>query len=453
MSKGKRKLLVVDDDSGIQRQLRWSFEGFDVEVAGDRAEALMRFRAEEPPVVTVDLGLPPDPDNTTEGFAIVEEILRIAPETKIIVVTGQNDRGHALKAIRMGAYDFYEKPINSEELALLVERAYYLYALEEENRRLHSAVRNMPLSGVVTASSEMLKVCRFVEKVAPSDVSVLLLGESGTGKELLARAVHDLSDRKGAPFTAINCAAIPENLLESELFGHEKGSFTGAVKQTKGKIEVADGGTLFLDEIGDVPLALQVKLLRFLQERVIERIGGRQLIAVDVRIVCATNQNLEELMKVGRFREDLYYRISEIVVNIPPLRARIGDPELLAFCFLARFNEENGRSVRGFSVDALAAISAYGWPGNVREMENKVKRAVIMCDGKRITPEDLDLATPTTIPKILSLAEARDEAERRAIPRALSQVDGNITRAAKMLGVSRPTLYDLLRQHNIEVDC
>jgi two-component system, NtrC family, response regulator len=294
---------------------------------------------------------------------------------------------------------------------------------------------------------------RFIEKVAPSDVSVLLLGESGTGKELLARAVHDLSDRKDASFTAINCAAIPENLLESELFGHEKGAFTGAVKQTKGKIEIADGGTLFLDEIGDVPLALQVKLLRFLQERVIERIGGRQLIPVNVRIVCATNQNLEEQMKTGTFREDLYYRVSEIVVNIPPLRAREGDPELLAHCFLARFNEEHNRSVRGFNVDALVAITEYGWPGNVREMENKVKRAIIMCDGKRITPEDLDLVQPQEIPELLSLAEARDEAERRAIPRALSRVDGNITRAAKMLGVSRPTLYDLLRQHNIEIDC
>jgi two-component system NtrC family response regulator len=453
MSKESRKLLIVDDDTGIQRQLRWSFEGFDVEVAGDREEALMRFRAEEPPVVTVDLGLPPDPDNTTEGFAVVEEILRLAPQTKIIVVTGQNDRGHALKAVRMGAYDFYEKPIISEELALLVDRAFYLHALEEENRRLQSSTKITPLSGVITASSMMLKVCRLIEKVAPSNVSVLLLGESGTGKELLARAVHDLSDRKDASFTAINCAAIPENLLESELFGHEKGAFTGAVKQTKGKIEIADGGTLFLDEIGDVPLALQVKLLRFLQERVIERIGGRQLIPVDVRIVCATNQNLEELMKVGTFREDLYYRVSEIVVNIPPLRTRDGDPELLALCFLARFNEEYNRSVRGFNVDALVALSEYGWPGNVREMENKVKRAVIMCDGKRITPEDLDLAKPQEIPELLSLAEARDEAERQAIPRALSRADGNITRAAKMLGVSRPTLYDLLRQHNIEVDC
>ena len=452
MSKDGRKLLIVDDDTGIQRQLRWSFEGYDVEVAGDREEALMRFRAEVPPVVTVDLGLPPDPDNTTEGFAIVEEILRIAPETKIIVVTGQDDREHALNAVRIGAYDFYKKPINSEELALLVDRAYYLYELEEENRRLQSGGSNTPLSGVITAAPDMLKVCHFIEKVAPTEVTVLLLGESGTGKELLARAVHDLSDRKDAPFAAINCAAIPENLLESELFGHEKGAFTGAVKQTKGKIEHADGGTLFLDEIGDVPLPLQVKLLRFLQERVIERIGGRQTIPVDVRIVCATNQHLEQLMKVGTFREDLYYRISEIVVNIPPLRSREGDPELLAHKFLARFNDENGRTVRGFSVDALVALSEHQWPGNVRELENKMKRAVIMCDGKRITPEDLDLREPDEIPEILNLAQAREEAERREIPRALSRVDGNITRAAKLLGVSRPTLYDLLRQHDIKVD-
>ncbi len=453
MTKAQRKLLIVDDDRGIQRQLRWSFEGIDVEVAGDREEALMRFRASTPPVVTVDLGLPPDPDVTDEGFATVEQILSLEPATKVIVVTGQNDREHALRAVRIGAYDFYEKPIDSDQLSLIVERAFHLYELEAENRRLQNSSRNSPLSGVVTAAPEMLKVCRFIEKVAPSDVSVLLLGESGTGKELLAKAVHDLSNRSDKPFTAINCAAIPENLLESELFGYEKGSFTGAVKQTKGKIEVANGGTLFLDEIGDVPLALQVKLLRFLQERVVERIGGRQAIPVDVRIVCATNQDLEEMMKSGGFREDLFYRISEIVVDIPPLREREGDAELLAHNFLARFNAENSRRVRGFSADALGAIAQHGWPGNVRELENRVKRAVIMCDGRRIAPNDLDLAESQEAQELLSLAAAREEAEKRAIPRALSRVEGNITQAAKILGVSRPTLYDLMRRHNIEVDC
>jgi two-component system NtrC family response regulator len=452
MSQDKRKLLVVDDDTGIQRQLRWSFEGYDVEVAGDRDEALTRFRAELPPVCTIDLGLPPDPDSPSEGFGIVEEMLRMAPETKIIVVTGQDDHEHALSAIAMGAYDFYHKPINSAELALIIDRAYYVYQLEEENRRLQAGRRNTPLSGIVTAAPSMLKVCRFIEKVAPNDVTVLLLGESGTGKELLAHAVHHLSARGSRSFCAINCAAIPENLLESELFGHEKGAFTGAVKQTKGKIEIAHGGTLFLDEIGDVPLPLQVKLLRFLQERVIERIGGRQQIPVDVRIVCATNQNLEELMSVGAFREDLFYRLSEIVVEIPPLRERDGDPEVLAHAFLAKFNQEQSRNVRGFSAEALAALAEHPWPGNVRELENRVKRAVIMCDGKRITPVDLDLAEPDELPEILNLAQAREEAERREIPRALSRVEGNITRAAKLLGVSRPTLYDLLRHHDIKVE-
>ena len=452
MSKDARKLLVVDDDTGIQRQLRWSFEGYDVEIAGDREQALAQFRAHVAPVVTVDLGLPPDPDSPAEGFAVVEEILRLAPETKIIVVTGQDEREHALKAIRLGAYDFYRKPIDSDELALIVDRAWHVYELEEENRRLHQSRKSTPLSGLITGAPEMLKVCQFVEKVAPTDVTVLLLGESGTGKELLARAVHELSPRRDKSFAAINCAAIPENLLESELFGHEKGAFTGAVKMTKGKIELADGGTLFLDEIGDVPLPLQVKLLRFLQERVIERIGGRQQIAVDVRIVCATNQNLEALMRAGTFREDLYYRLSELVVNIPPLRDREGDAELLAHSFLAKFNEEHRRNIRGFNVEAMVALAQHDWPGNVRELENRVKRAVIMADQPRIGPADLDLADPEEIPEIVNLAQAREEAERREIPRALNRVEGNITQAAKLLGISRPTLYDLLRHHNIKVD-
>jgi two-component system NtrC family response regulator len=448
----KRKLLIVDDDTGIQRQLRWSFDGYDVSVAGDREEAIAQFRAEAPPVVTVDLGLPPDPDSPDEGLSTVEEILRLAPETKVVVVTGQDDNHIAMRAIGMGAYDFYSKPIDSDVLALIVDRAYHLYEIEEENRLLVRSRKNVPLGDLVTAAPEMLKVCHLVEKVAPTDVTVLLLGESGTGKELLARALHDLSPRAGKPFSAINCAAIPENLLESELFGHEKGAFTGAVKQTKGKIELADGGTLFLDEIGDVPLPLQVKLLRFLQERVVERVGGRQQIAVDVRIVCATNQDLKDLMATGRFREDLYYRLSELVINIPPLRDRTGDAELLAHNFLARFNQEHKRNLRGFSVEALATLETHPWPGNVRELENRVKRAVIMAEENRITPADLDLVEPDELPEVLNLARAREEAERREIPRALSRVDGNITRAAKLLGISRPTLYDLLRHHNIKVD-
>ena len=451
MTETKPKLLIVDDDTGIQRQLRWSFDDYQVQVAGDRDEAIAKFRTEVPPVVTVDLGLPPDPDGATEGFAVVEDILRLVPETKVIVVTGNEAHEHALRAVSIGAYDFYRKPIDSEELGLIVKRAMYLFDLEDENRRLIETGRSMPLSGLITASPEMLSVCRLIERVADTDVGVLLLGESGTGKELLARAVHELSQRVDKPFCAINCAAIPENLMESELFGHEKGAFTGAIKQSKGKIELANSGTLFLDEIGDVPLAIQVKLLRFLQERVVERIGGRQQIGVDVRIVCATNQNLEQMIADGTFREDLYYRLSEMVVNIPPLRDRSNDAELLAHSFMARFNKEHGRSVRGFGSAALAVLESHSWPGNVRELENRIKRAVIMADGNRITPLDLDLADPEEIPEVLNLAQAREEVERREIPRALSRAEGNISQAAKLLGISRPTLYDLMRHHGFRV--
>lgn len=452
MNEAVRKLLIVDDDKGIQRQLKWSFEDYAVLTAGDADTALALFRAESPPVVAVDLGLPPDADGAREGFKVVDGILRQAPDTKVIVVTGNDEREHALRAVGSGAYDFYRKPIDPDEFGLIVKRAFQLHELERENRRLSQARHDAPLGGVMTADPEMLKLCRLIEKVAPSDVGVLLLGESGTGKELLARALHDLSNRVDKPFYGINCAAIPENLLESELFGHEKGAFTGAVRQSKGKVELADKGTLFLDEIGDIPLSTQVKLLRFLQERVIERIGGRQTIAVDVRIVCATNQDLEKLIGEGLFREDLYYRLSELVVKIPPLRDRAGDPQLLAHGFLTRFNEEMNRSLSGFSGDALAAIAAHAWPGNVRELENRIKRSVIMAERKRISAADMDLAPPDDEPEVLNLARAREDAERREIPRALARSGGNISRAAKLLGISRPTLYDLMRQHNIKAD-
>ncbi len=452
MSESKRKLLIVDDDTGIQRQLRWSFDDYDVSVAGDRDEAVAQFRSETPAVVTVDLGLPPDPDGATEGLATVEAILKLAPETKVIVVTGNEDHENALKAIALGAYDFYRKPIVSEELGHIIQRALHLYDLEQENRRLAQRSDNVALNGVICADPEMLKICRLVEKVAPTNVTTMLLGESGTGKEVFARAIHDLSPRAGKPFAAINCAAIPENLLESELFGHEKGSFTGAVRQQKGKVELADSGTLFLDEVGDMPSAIQAKLLRFLQERTFERIGGRQAIAVDVRVICATNQKLDEMIAAGTFRGDLYYRLSEMVINIPPLRERIGDAELLAQSFLQKFAEEQGKSVRGYTREALASISGYEWPGNVRELENRVKRALIMAEGNRITPEDLDLEDVDGEAEILNLAKAREEAERREIPRALSRAEGNITQAAKLLGISRPTLYDLMKQHGFKVD-
>ncbi len=450
MSTEKRKLLVIEDDPGLQRQLRWSFDGYEVLIAGDRDGALELLRREEPPVITLDLGLPPDTDGVSEGLATLEAIRSIAPQSRVIVVTGNEDRENAVRAVGLGAYDFYQKPIDAEVLGLIIDRAHHLYELEEENRRLARVGEDSPLRGVTTASPDMLKLCRTIEKVAPVDVCVLLAGESGTGKELLAKALHELGPRGRKRFVAINCAAIPETLLESELFGHEKGAFTGAIKQTRGKVELADGGTLLLDEIGDVPLGLQVKLLRFLQERSIERIGGRKEIPVDVRIVCATNQDLDELIKAGRFREDLYYRISEMVITIPPLRDRENDPALLARSFLHRLNKELGRSVRGFTGDALAALANHSWPGNVRELENRVKRAVIMAEGNRITAQDLELDAPDEEAPSPSLKEVRERAEREALQRALAQVDGNVSRAAKLLGVSRPTLYDLMRHHNFK---
>ncbi len=450
MVQPKQKLLIVEDDVGLQRQYRWNFENYEVFVAGTRAEALDILRAETPRVVTLDLGLPPDPDGTTEGFATLEEIIRLAPETKVIVASGHGARESAIRAIASGAYDFYQKPVDADELGLIVKRAFHVQALEAENKFLAEQRQASSLKGIITGSQKMAKVCEMIERVAPADVAVMLLGASGTGKELLARAVHDLSNRRSKPFVAINCAAIPENLLESELFGYEKGAFTGAVKQTVGKIELAQGGTLFLDEIGDIPFPLQVKLLRFLQERVIERIGGRREIPVDVRIVCATHQNLQRLIVENRFREDLYYRLSEITIDIPSLKEREGDPALIAHHFLNKFAQELQRGVKGFTPDALAAITAHAWPGNVRELENRMKRAVIMAEGNRLSAADMDL-DKLGEPVILNLKQVREEADRRAIKNALATADGNISQAAKLLGISRPTFYDLLKQHNIQI--
>jgi putative PEP-CTERM system response regulator len=442
----KPKLLIVEDDAGLQRQLRWAYDDYEVIVAGDRREAIDAMRAEEPAVVTLDLGLPPDPDGVSEGFATLAEILRLKPDTKVNVASGHGARESALRAIAEGAWDFYQKPIDIDALGLIVARAFHVHALEEENRRLATASREA-LGGLITAAPEMLKVTSMIERVANADVSVMLLGASGTGKEVLARGLHEKSGRKGQ-FVAINCAAIPETLLESELFGHEKGAFTGAVKTTEGKIELADGGTLFLDEIGDVPLPLQVKLLRFLQERVIERVGGRKPIAVDTRIVCATHQDVDAMVASGAFREDLYYRLAEIVVRIPSLAERTGDPVLLAKHFLHHYAKTMNRPVTGLSPDALGAIDAWGWPGNVRELENRMKRAVIMADGKSVTAIDLDLAERDT-PDPINLKAVRESADRKAIRHALARAEGNISNTAKLLGISRPTLYDLLKNYDL----
>ncbi len=451
MSEKAPKILLVEDDVGLQKQIKWSLDEYEVVAAGDRESGLNLIRRFEPAVVLLDLGLPPDQDGATEGLATLQQILQLAPATKIIVVTGNQDRTNAVKAIGLGAFDFYHKPFEEQILKLVIERAFRVYELEQENRQLAARTRSEPLQGLLTNDPEMLKICRTIEKIAPSDVSVLLLGESGTGKEVLARGVHDLSPRGKERFVAINCAAIPENLLESELFGYEKGAFTGAAKQTIGKIEYANKGTLFLDEIGDLPMPLQAKLLRFLQERVIERLGGRGEIPVDVRVVAATHQNLAELIKAGRFREDLFYRLSEISVQIPPLRERQGDRSLLAHAFLERYAKTQGRSLRGFSPEAIQAIEAHPWPGNVREMENTLKRAVIMTEGPHIGLDDLGLKVSVEGDnEPINLRQVREDAERRAVVKALARCNGNIAHASELLGVSRPTLYDLMNRFGMK---
>jgi two-component system NtrC family response regulator len=443
-------LLVVEDDEGLQCQLKWAYDGYRVVSATDRASAVEMLRVHEPAVVTLDLGLPPDPDGTDEGFLTLAEILYLKPDTKVIVASGHGARESALKAIAMGAYDFYKKPVDIDELGLIVARAFHLHDIETENRRHEGSGTDAVFGSIITSAPEMLKVAKTIERVASADVAVMLLGASGTGKELLARAVHDRSGRGGA-FVAINCAAIPENLLEAELFGYERGAFTGAVKSNIGKIELAQGGTLFLDEVGDIPLPLQVKLLRFLQERVIERIGGRQPIPVDTRIVCATHQDLEAMIASGRFREDLYYRLAEIVVKIPSLAERAGDSVLLARHFLNRFSRDLNPGVQALSPEAIDAIDAYSWPGNVRELENRLKRAVIMADGRTIGVSDLDLPTSSVDePRPINLRAAREVADRKAIRQAMSRTDNNISGAAKLLGISRPTLYDLLKQYRLQ---
>ena len=440
-------LLVVEDDLALQKQIKWSLDGYESVLANDRESAMAQLRRHGSPVVTMDLGLPPDADSVSEGFKLLEQILAAAPDTKVIVLTGQNGQANALKAVAMGAYDFLAKPFEPEVLNLCVERAFRMHELQAENKRLQALQASDAIAGLITRDPQMLRVCRTIEKVANTNASVMLLGESGTGKEVLARGLHQQSNRSNGSFVAINCAAIPENLLESELFGYEKGAFTGAAKTTPGKIETAHGGTLMLDEIGDMPMPLQAKLLRFLQERVVERVGGRQGIAVDVRVVCATHQNLAQCIKDGRFREDLYYRLAEIVVEIPPLRQRVGDAALLAHAFARRFAQEHGRSLT-LADDALRAIEAHPWPGNIRELENRIKRATIMADGSQITAPDVGFTDADGVDddRSLDLRVIREAAEQRAVLAALARTDGTVAKAAELLGVSRPTLYDLMHR-------
>jgi two-component system NtrC family response regulator len=457
-------LLIVEDDLALQRQIRWSLDKFEAVTASDRESALQQFRRHAPAVVTMDLGLPPDPDSVSEGFKLLQQLLDQDPNVKVIVLTGQNAQSHALRAVAQGAYDFLAKPFEPDVLLLTIERALRLAELQAENRRLQAAQARAgqeALAGLITRDPQLLRVARTVERVASSNATVMLLGESGTGKEVLAQGLHAASKRSGR-FVAINCAAIPENLLESELFGYEKGAFTGASKTTPGKIETAHGGTLMLDEIGDLPASLQAKLLRFLESRTIERLGGRSEIAIDVRVVCATHQDLKNQIRDGRFREDLYYRLAEIVVEIPPLRQRIGDAVLLAHAFLRRFAQEQRRPALMLSEDAMAAIEHHGWPGNVRELLNCIKRAAIMAEGERVTADDLGLSGPDGgaaqgteaaaegAASDLNLRAIRDAAERGAVLTALARANGNIVRAAELLCVSRPTLYDLMKRLGIK---
>jgi two-component system NtrC family response regulator len=445
-------LLIIEDDEGLCSQYRWAFPGFDVAIAQDRPAALRLLQSHAPQVVVMDLGLPPDIDGVSEGFAILEEIRRQSPLTKAIVVTGNGEREVALRAVALGAYDFCEKPISLDVLHTIIDRGLNLRRLEAENQRLAAERPATPISRLVTADESMIKICRDIEKLAATHVTVMLLGESGTGKEVLARALHEMGPRAHEPFIAINCGAIPENLLESELFGHERGAFTGAVKQTKGKIELAHRGTLFLDEIGDLPGPLQVKLLRFLQDQTIERIGGRQPIQVDVRVISATNQNPESMVGEGRFRGDLLYRMNAVTLRIPPLRERGSDKLLLAKYFLDRFNREFDRDLRGFTEAAHTAIANHGWPGNVREMENRLKRAVVMAESRLVDVADLELQETDATELDLDLRSARARAEQAVIRIALLRAKGNLSVAAKLLGVSRPTLYALLQSHGMDTD-
>lgn len=441
-------LLIVEDDPGLQKQLKWSLDQYEIVLASNRAEAIAALRRYMPAVVTLDLGLPPDPTNASEGLATLKEILELAPHTKVIVVTGNDDRNNAITAVAQGAYDFYQKPVDSDVLNLIIARAFHLQSLEYDYRALQQ--QQTFASDIIATSPQMLAVIRMVERIAPTNATVLLLGESGTGKEVLAKAIHAQSQRANMPFVAVNCAAIPETLLESELFGYEKGAFTGAVTQTKGKIEYAEGGTFFLDEIGDLPIGLQAKLLRFIQERVIERLGGRKEIPVDVRIICATHRNLQSLIDQNLFRADLFYRLSEISIEIPALREREGDILAIANALLKRYCKNNNCKEKRFAPETAQALETYAWPGNIRELENKLKRAVILSDSGLITLEDLEMAEYRDAAMPLNLKAVREAAEMAAIKRALLYSDYNISETSRLLGIARPTLYSLVEKHGLQ---
>ncbi|WP_333607879.1 PEP-CTERM-box response regulator transcription factor [Arsukibacterium sp.] len=439
-------VLIVEDDPGIQKQLKWSLSDYELVFAADRSSALTQLRRYEPAVVTLDLGLPPDAANASEGLACLAEILAVQPQCKVIVLTGNTDNQHALAAVALGAYDYYQKPIDADVLQIILARAFKLSQLEVENQALKASQASQ--QDIIGNSEAILKACRTVEKIAPTEITTLLLGESGTGKEVFARSIHKQSPRADKPFVAINCASIPENLLESELFGYEKGAFTGANKTTLGKIEGANGGTLLLDEIGDMPLSLQAKMLRFLQERVIERVGGRQEIEVDVRVICATHRNLPEMVAEQAFREDLYYRISEITLTIPPLRQRGHDIIIIAKALLHKFNHEYKTQVQGFTDCAIQALLNHSWPGNIREMQNKLKSAVILADSKKISAEDLGLAA-VKANKVDTLRKIREQAESKAIRHAFIVANANLSKTADLLGITRPTLYALIEKYRL----
>jgi len=446
----RRKLLILEDDRALRRELEPIFSDLEVTVAETSEQALVLVRRLEPDVVLFDLGTAREPAAAAQSLDLLRRILNLSPDTKLIAMIERDARELAVAAVGVGATDFYYKPLDAGVLSIVVRRAFRIRELEEENWRLRERTGAMALEGIIGVSDSMRSLCRAIEKVAPTNATVLLLGESGTGKELLARAVHRLSSRGHQQFVAINCAAIPDNLLESELFGYEKGAFTGAAKRTPGKLEAANGGTIFLDEIGEMPASLQAKMLRVLQERTVERVGGRTPIPLDLRIVCATNRNLDALIGTGAFRDDLYYRISEVALRIPPLRERQGDSLLLAQFLLQEMAERFGRPTRGLAPDAIRAIQAHRWPGNVRELENRIKGAVIMAEGAVVTAGDLGLEDPGDDPEYLNLRVARQRAEAQAVRQSLAVARGNLSRAAELLGVTRPTLYDLLAKHRID---